>query len=81
MAKEETKSGPPIRSGDPRLTASELTEVGFGVAKEGGKWHIVELRFDLKSGNAKVFLSQPENSRDEAIERFKIRVSQSGLLG
>lgn len=72
MAKEETKKV---------TTAPTLDDVAFGVAQQDGKWHIVELRYDLKSGNAKVFGAQVEDNRDMAIERFKIRVSQSGLLG
>lgn len=81
MAKEEIKASPPIRSGDPRLTAPELTEQAFGLTKHEGKWTIVELRYDIKSGQARVFKSTPEDGREASIEQFKIAVALSGLLG
>lgn len=81
MAKEKEVKGPPIREGDPRLSAPSLTDTAIGLSQKDGKWYVVEVKFDLTSGQAKVVDKTATESRDHAIEQFKIDVINKGVIG
>jgi len=66
------------------LTKIELQHTAFSVAKnpENGKWLVLRIMYDLTSGNvAKPEVISEDIERSIAIERYKIAVAKSGILG
>jgi hypothetical protein len=53
-----------------RTVEKDLTEVGFSIVRENGIFYLIELKFDIASGNAKM-VNKIEMSKDYAIALFK----------
>lgn len=62
-----------------------LTQTALGVFKNHkiGEWHVAVVKFDPVTGQAQVTerLAGMDNSRDGAIERFKIEAANREVIG
>jgi hypothetical protein len=81
---ETQEKQPPVRAGDPRVAKKEpeLKQEAFGVSQDkDGNWQTVVVAYNAITGEAKVKEFHKLESKGGAVEKFKILVGQSDILG
>lgn len=58
----------------------ELTNIAFSIIQIDGKYQVASVKFDFE-GNSDVTLTPTDGGLHDAVERFKILVSESGIIG